>query len=296
MNFGVRPESGYAFGSRLGKKSHFLSVFDELCRRLYCVDIGIRSSKGVSMKQALLFCAALFFLSTPASAQLDWQSGGNQASPSISVNAEGIVWAAPDVFFLEVSVTMQDLDLEKIQADVAKKCGEVVKAAKEFKLDPARTFTRDYSIAPIRDNTQRLISYRVSQQFRFALADLKQAEALTIAVLRAGVTSVDSIQFSVSETEELWEQAREKAVEKAVSRAGRMAKAAGATLGSATSISDQGSQVLNLGCSWSPSDQTATGSDGAALPEGDHVFFVPPTAVKFQVNVQARFALEPKQR
>lgn len=244
------------------------------------------------MKRALLFCAALLFLSTPASAQFDWQSGGNQASPLISVNAEGIVSAPPDVFFLDVSVTMQDLDLEKIQADVAKMCGQVVKASKEFKLDPARTFTRDYAIAPIRDNAQRLISYRVSQQFRFALADLKQAEALTTAVLRAGVTSVDSIQFTVAETDELWDQAREKAVEKAVSRAGRMAKAAGAKLGAATSISDRGNQILNLGCSWSPTDQAPTASDGAALPEGDHVFFVPPTAVKFQVNVQASFALE----
>jgi hypothetical protein len=53
-------------------------------------------------------------------------------------------------------MTRQNWDLEKIQADVAQKCGEVVKAAKEFKLDPARTLTRDYAIAPIRDNTQRL--------------------------------------------------------------------------------------------------------------------------------------------
>ncbi len=248
------------------------------------------------MKVAILSFAALFFLSAPASAQFDWQSGGNQTSPSISVNAEGIVSATPDVFFLEVSVMMQDLDLEKIQADVAKKCGDVVKAAKAFKLDPARTFTRDYVIAPIRDNTQRLISYRISQQFRFALADLKQAEALTTAVLRAGVTSVDSIQFTVAEQDELWEQAREKAVEKAVSRAGRMAKAAGATLGVATSISDQGNQVLNLGCLWSPAGQPATDSNGAVLPEEDQVFFVPPTAVKFQVNVQAKFALEAMQR
>ena len=246
------------------------------------------------MKRTLLFSAALLLLSSSASAQFDLPSGGAQSSSLITVNAEGIVSATPDVFFLEVSVTMQDLDLEKIQADVAKRCGQVVKASKAFKLDPARTFTRDYAIAPIRDNTQRLISYRVSQQFRFALSDLKQAEALTTAVLRAGVTSIDSIQFTVAEADELWEQAREKAVEKAVTRAGRMAKAAGAKLGAAKSISDRGNQVLNLGCNWAPSDRTPTASDGAALPEGDHVFFVPPSAVKFQVNVQASFGLEGK--
>ena len=244
------------------------------------------------MNRTLFFSAALLILSSSASAQFDWSMGGNPGGSLISVNADGVVSATPDVFFLDVSVTMQDLDLEKIQADVAKRCGEVVKAAKEFKLDPARTFTRDYAIAPIRDNGQKLLSYRVSQQFRFALSDLNQAEALTTAVLRAGATSVDSIQFTVAEAEELWEQAREKAVENAVKRAGRMTKAAGTKLGPAKSISDRGNQVLNLGCAWSPSDRTPTARDGAALPEGDHVFFVPPSAVKFQVTVQASFSME----
>jgi uncharacterized protein YggE len=158
---------------------------------------------------------------------------------------------------------------------------------------PKRSFTRDYSIAPIRDNTQKLLSYHVSQQFRFALSELNQAEALTTAVLRAGATSIDSIQFTVAEAEELWESAREKAVENAVKRAARMTKAAGAKLGPAKSISDQGNQMLTLGCVWSPADRTPTASDGAALPEGDHVFFVPPSDVKFQVNVYATFAIEP---
>lgn len=108
------------------------------------------------------------------------------------------------------------------------------------------------------------------------------------------MTSVDAIQFTVTEADELWEQAREKAVKNAVKRAGRMTKAAGAKLGATKSISDQGNQVLNFGCDWSPSDQTPTSSDGAALTEGDHVFFVPPSAVKFQVNVQASFTLEAK--
>lgn len=242
------------------------------------------------MNRTLFFSMVLLF-SSSASAQVDWVLGENQAGSRITVNAAGVVSAPPDVFFLDVSVTMQDLDFEKIQADVSKRCGQVVKAAKAFKLDPARTLTRDYSIAPNRDNGQKLISYRVSQQFRFALSDLNQAEALTTAVLRAGATSVDSIQFTVADTDELWEQAREKAVENAVKRAGRMAKAAGATLGTVKSISDQGNQVLNLGCAWSPSDRTPTSSDGADLAEGDHVFFVPPTAVKFQVNVQASFSL-----
>jgi uncharacterized protein YggE len=84
------------------------------------------------MNRILLFSAALLILSRSSSAQFEWTSGGNQGSPLITVNTNGVVSTAPDVFFLDVSVTMQDLDLEKIQAEVAKRCGQVVKASKAF--------------------------------------------------------------------------------------------------------------------------------------------------------------------
>jgi uncharacterized protein len=242
----------------------------------------------------ILFCAALLLvLANPARAQ--FENFGAQADPSlIHVNAEGVASAAPDVFFLEVTVSKQDLDLAKIQPEVAKLCGQVVKAAKAFKLDPARTFTRDYTIVPLRDNQRTLHSYLVSQQFRFALSDLKQAEALTTAVIKAGATTIDSIQFTVAEPDELWELARENAVKNAVQRATRMTKAARANLGSIKTISDRGAQSSNLGCAWSPSDRSQTASDGAQLPEGDHVFFVPPSAVRFTVTLQTSFVIETK--
>lgn len=246
------------------------------------------------MNRAFFFIAAMMIVSCDSLAQFEWNSGGSQSSSSlITVNSDGIVSAAPDVFFLEVAVIMEDINLEKIHAETAKRCGQIVTAARQFSLDRARTFTRDYTISPVRDNAQKLIAYRVAQQYRFALSDLNQAEALTMAVLRAGATTVESIQFTVANTDELWELAREKAVENAVKRATRMTKAAGAKLGPAKSISDRANQVLNPGCAWSPSDRTPTTDNGTALPDGDHVFFVPPGVVKFQVSVQVSFIIEP---
>jgi uncharacterized protein YggE len=216
-----------------------------------------------------------------------------ETNGTISVRGEGIVTAAPDVFFLDVAVTLQDPDLNKIQTEVAKRCGQIVKAARQFKLDPARTFTQDYRISPRRDNAQKFLGYLVTQGFRFALSDLNQAEALTTAVLNAGATNIESIEFTVADSEELWEAAREKAVTHALLRATRMTKPVGSKPGLARTINDQGNQLVIAGCSWNPADRNQTTADGQGLPDGDRVFFVPPTAVKFQVFVQASFAIEP---
>jgi uncharacterized protein YggE len=216
-----------------------------------------------------------------------------ETSGTISVRGEGIVIATPDVFFLDVSVTLQDTDLDKIQTEVAKRCGQIVKSARQFKLDPARTFTRDYTISPRRDNAQKFLGYLVKQGFRFALTDLNQAEALTTAVLKAGATTIESIEFTVADANELWESARESAVTHALQRATRMTKAVGSRPGMAKTINDQGNQLVIAGCAWNPADRNQTTADGKGLPEGDRVFFVPPTAVKFQVFVQASFAIEP---
>ncbi len=212
---------------------------------------------------------------------------------TITVNTEGIVSATPDVFFLDAAVTLNDMDLEKLQTQLRQRCGQVVKAARSFKLDNARTLTREYTITPRYDNRSEFLGYFVTQRFRFALSDLNQAEALTTAVLKAGATTIESIQFTVADSNELWETARELAVENAQKRATRMTKVLGSKPGLPKTINDQGNQMVDFGCVWNPVGQEQASATGGGLPEGDRVFFVPPTAVKFQVRVQVQFGILP---
>ena len=215
------------------------------------------------------------------------------SSGTIFVQGQGIVSAAPDVFFLDVAVALNDTDLEKIQGQVRDRCGRIVKAARAFKLDQARTFTRDYSIVPRHDKTSQLLGYYVTQKFRFALSDLNQAEALTTAVLKAGATTIESIEFTVVDSEELWEKSREAAVDHALKRATRMTKVVGSKPGLPKMITDQGNQFTILGCAWDGAAQQGVAAGGGPLTEGDRVFFVPPTAVKFQATVQVQFGILP---
>ena len=232
-------------------------------------------------------------LSTAISMAQVINSDGGTTPGTISVLGEGIVTATPDVFILEAGVMLNDLDLEKLQAELRQRCGAVVKAAQPFKLDKARTFTREYTITPRYDNTSRFLDYYVTQKFRFALSDLNQAEALTTAVVKAGATTIESIEFTVAESSEIWETAREQAVENAFKRATRMTKVIGSKPGRPRTINDQGNQLTVLGCAWNPKGQDQTTVAGSGLPEGDRAFFVSPTAVKFQARVQAQFEIVP---
>jgi uncharacterized protein len=220
-------------------------------------------------------------------------AGAQETDGLIFVTGTGVVTAPPDVFLLDVSVSLRDPDLDKVQDEVRERCGRIVKAARQFQLDMARTFTRDYRIVPQYDNLQHFIGYSVSQQFQFALTDLNQAEALTTAVLKSGATTINEIAFSVTDHEELREQARVKAMEHALARAKRMARAVGSSPGRPRSITDRASETIFLGCAWDGSEPAPQTSEGAGLAESDRVFFVPPTAVKFQAQVQVQFAIEP---
>ncbi len=215
------------------------------------------------------------------------------SDPVISVLGEGVVTATPDIFYLDINVNLSDTDLTRLQTDVSERCQRIVAAAKKFELDPARTFTRDFSIVPQFDNSRKFIGYMVNQRFRFALVDLNQAESLTTAVLKAGATTIDKVEFSVKETEELWEQARDASMENALRKATRMTKVLASKPGRPLRISDQGNRLVDFGCDWNGQEPGKAVNAGGGLPDGDRVHFVPPTAVKFHSTAQVDFSIVP---
>ena len=215
------------------------------------------------------------------------------SDPVISVLGEGEATATPDIFYLDVNVNLRDTDLIKLQKEVAERCREIVTAAKKFDLDTARTLTRDFSIVPQFDNSSKFLGYTVNQRFRFALNDLNQAESLTTAVVQAGATTIEKVEFSVKETEELWEQARDASMENALRKATRMTRVLASKPGRPLRISDQGNQFLIFGCAWGGQEQGKAVNAGGGLPDAERFHFVPPTAVRFQSRAQVDFSIVP---
>jgi hypothetical protein len=67
---------------------------------------------------------------------------------------------------------------------------------------------------------------------------VQKLEPVMIAALEAGATSVDGVEFSVTNLRQLRDEARELAVRAALEKASAMAAAAGVRLGDVTSISE----------------------------------------------------------
>ncbi len=69
----------------------------------------------------------------------------------------------------------------------------------------------------------RFLGYEVSQTTTITLRDLSKYESLMIKLLEAGTNRVDGINFGVSETRELRDQARSRAIRDAKEKAIAMA-------------------------------------------------------------------------
>lgn len=215
------------------------------------------------------------------------------SEPRITIHGEGTVEAVPDIFYLDISVQLRDKELDALRTEVTERCRRIVVAAKAFELNGEHTFTRDYAIKPLFDNQQKFLGYSASQRFRLALNNLKQAEALTAAVLKAGATTIEAAEFTVKDSAALWQDARDASVADALAKAKRMTAVLESKPGRPLRITDQGQQLVLLGCAWNGGGAIGGASKGGGLAEDDRVHFVPPTAVKFQVRAQVDFSIEP---
>ncbi len=99
--------------------------------------------------------------------------------------------------------------------------------------------TADFSLHPRYDDFNRNIrGYWARNSIAVTLRDVQKLEPVLVAAMEAGATSVDGIDFSVTNLRQLRDQAREQAIQAALEKARDMASAAGMTLGSVTNISE----------------------------------------------------------
>jgi uncharacterized protein YggE len=219
----------------------------------------------------------------PAFALADGASGAR----SIEVSAEGVMDAVPDAFVLTAGIHTRDKDLDKARADASARSAKMIEAAKAFPVDRARTFTSSFMIRPIYENQSAdFIAHDVTQTIRFTISDPKQAESFTTEMVKAGATSIDSIEFVTTKADDLWQPARKKALENARVKAAALAEVLNQKIGQPLSIKTQDySNETALGCRWDP----LRGDTTAAAPDKLHL--VAPANIKIRANVQVEFAL-----
>jgi uncharacterized protein YggE len=161
---------------------------------------------------------------------------------TVAVSGQGEVRAEPDRAFVTLGVESRKPKLEDARAEVTRTVDAVLKLTREMKIDQKLVNATRINAQPEYnwDNNARertLIGYYVSRQVEVELRDLDKLGQFIERATDLGVNQIGSPQLDSSKRRELEREALAKAVEDARANAEVVAKAAGAKLGPARTIS-----------------------------------------------------------
>ncbi len=160
----------------------------------------------------------------------------------VAVSGQGEVQAEPDQAIVTLGVESRKPRLEDARADVTKTVEAVLKLTRDLKIDQKYVRATRISVQPEYnwDNNAKernLIGYFVSRQVEVDLRDLDKLGTLLEKSTDLGVNQLGDPRLESSKRRDLERSALAKAVEDARLNAETVAKAAGARLGSARTIS-----------------------------------------------------------
>ena len=161
---------------------------------------------------------------------------------TVSVSGQGEVQAEPDQAFVTLGVESRKTRLEEARAEVTKTVEAVLKLTRDLKIDQKYVRSTRVNVQPEYnwDNNARernLIGYFVSRQVEVELRDLEKLGTLLERATDLGVNQLGDPRLESSKRRDLEREALAKAVQDARLNAEAVAKAAGARIGAARSIS-----------------------------------------------------------
>jgi uncharacterized protein YggE len=159
---------------------------------------------------------------------------------SISVSGSSAVRVQPDRVVVLFGVQAFAPTPSAAQASDTQSSQAVVKAMRAQGIANRDIATANFSIQPrYEDYNQNIINgYLACNTIAVTLRDVQQLEKVLVTALEAGATTVDGVEFSVSNLRQLRDRARDQAVRAALEKATAMAGAAGMSVGQVTHISE----------------------------------------------------------
>lgn len=184
-----------------------------------------------------LIAAACLALASPALAQ--------PVPPSISVNGEATVSAAPDLAEIEAGVTTEAKTARAASEATAKLMNAVFAALKGTGIEQKDVQTSHISLQPQMNHSNssappQIIGYRASNRVSVTLRDIARIGDTIDALVASGANNIGGIGFSVSQSSKLLDEARAKAIDDARRKAAIYAQSADVTLGGPLSIVENG--------------------------------------------------------
>lgn len=159
---------------------------------------------------------------------------------SISVSGSSAIRVQPDRVVVLFGVQAFAPTPGAAQASDTLSSQAVVKAMRAQGIANRDIATANFSIQPrYEDYNQNIINgYLACNTIAVTLRNVQQLEKVLVTALEAGATTVDGVEFSVSNLRQLRDRARDQAVRAALEKAAAMAGSAGMSVGQVTHISE----------------------------------------------------------
>jgi uncharacterized protein YggE len=160
----------------------------------------------------------------------------------ISVSGQGEVQAEPDQALVTLGVESRKPKLDDARAEVTKTVDGILKLTRDLKIDTKYVRSTRVNVQPEYNwengaRERNLIGYVVSRQVEVELRDLEKLGQLLEKSTDLGVNQLGDPRLDSSKRRDLEREALAKAVADAKLNAEAVAKAAGAKIGSARTIS-----------------------------------------------------------
>jgi uncharacterized protein YggE len=218
---------------------------------------------------------------TPAGTQVPLPT--NMPARTVTVSGLGETSAQPDEAFLSVGVqTDADTASEALEQN-NQQMEALMEALVDAGVAAGDVQTQFVTLYPryadgSNGGTTGIVGYTAVNSVEVHVRDLDTLGDLLDAAVAAGGNTISGIRFSVSDADELTNQARADAMDDARDRAQQLATLAGATLGPVLSITEGGSQR-------GPIFETGADVGGATVP-------IVPGSQTLQVNLEVTWLLQ----
>ncbi|WP_394688345.1 SIMPL domain-containing protein [Hoeflea sp.] len=192
---------------------------------------------------ASLFAAGLLAPQSPAQAQ---EAGAAQPG-MISVSAEGVAAAAPDMAVISLTV-LRDAETARAALDANNEAmGKVLEAMKAQGIAERDLQTGSFSIQPrwvypqqntIEAEQPRIVGYTVNNTLTVRIRDLARLGAILDTSVSLGVNQGGNIVFTNDDQDAILNTARIDAIKKAKAKAETISEALGVELGRIKQVSE----------------------------------------------------------
>jgi uncharacterized protein YggE len=168
----------------------------------------------------------------------------NKNEGSITVSGTGRVSVQPDVADLRLGVNVSRATVDEARNDAANTMAAILDAVTKASVAKKDVRTSMLSVQPryeYRDNEPpRLAGYELANVVEVTVRNLAKLGDVVDGALKAGATSMDSLNFRLDDPSPAEKQARTLAMAQARSRADILAEAAGLTITGVADVTEGG--------------------------------------------------------